>query len=130
VESDVVRWRNLDVHGKRTFLEHDLPRIRCAEHGKITASVPWARHDDRFSRPFEEFAVWKAATTAWTWAAAELRISWEGLASWPALLWRPPGRGCSSAARVRVVGRCSPKLPSLDNGAKAFAAPPVGHTGR
>ena len=56
VESDVVRWRTLDVHGKRTFLEYDLPRIVCGEHGKITAGVPWARHDDRFSRPFEEFA--------------------------------------------------------------------------
>jgi len=80
VESDVVRWRTLDVHGKRAFLEYDLPRIVCGGHGKITASVPWARHDDRFSRPFEEFAAWKAATMAWTRAAAELRISWEGLA--------------------------------------------------
>lgn len=80
VESDVVRWRTLDVHGKRTFLEYALPRIVCAEHGKITAGVPWAAPGDRFSRPFEEFAAWKAATMAWTRAAAELRISWEGLA--------------------------------------------------
>src|ERR1700678_635944 len=61
VEHDVKRWRTLDVHGKRTFLEADLPRIQCPGHGKITAAVPWARHDDRFSRPFEEFAAWKAA---------------------------------------------------------------------
>jgi transposase len=80
VESDVVRWRTLDVHGKRTFLEYNLPRIVCGEHGKITAGVPWARPGDRFSRPFEEFAAWKAATMAWTRAAVELRISWEGLA--------------------------------------------------
>ena len=26
-----------------------LPRIECPEHGKITAAVPWARHDDRFT---------------------------------------------------------------------------------
>jgi len=77
-ESDVVRWRTLDVHGKRTFLEYDLPRIVCGEHGKITAGVPWARPDDRFSRPFEEFAAWKAGHMAWTRAAAELRISWAG----------------------------------------------------
>jgi transposase len=80
VETDVVRWRTLDVHGKRTFLEYALPRIVCAEHGKITAGVPWAEPGDRFSRPFEEFAAWKAATMAWTRAAVELRISWEGLA--------------------------------------------------
>jgi len=75
------RWRTLDVHGKRCFLECDLPRIGCPEHGKITAAVPWARHDDRFSMPFEEHAAWTAAHMAWTRAVAELRITWEALAS-------------------------------------------------
>jgi hypothetical protein len=65
VERDVVRWRILGVHGKCCFLEAGLSRIRCPEHGKITAAVPWARHDDRFSRPFEEFAAWKAAHMPW-----------------------------------------------------------------
>ena len=81
VECDVVRWRTLDVHGKRAFLESRLPRIVCGQHGKITAAVPWARRDDRFSRPFEEFAAWKAAHMAWTRAAAELRVTWDALAN-------------------------------------------------
>jgi transposase len=68
-------------HGKRTFLESQLPRIVCGEHGKITAAVPSVRRDDRFSRPFEEFATWKAAYMLWTRAAAELRMTWEALAS-------------------------------------------------
>ena len=38
-----ARWRTLDVHGKRCYLESAVPRIECGEHGKITASVPWAR---------------------------------------------------------------------------------------
>lgn len=79
VETDVVRWRTLDVHGKRTFLEYALPRIVCPEHGKITAGVPWARPGERFSRPLEEFAAWKAASMPWTRAILELRISWEAL---------------------------------------------------
>ena len=66
---------------KRTFLESDLPRIQCPEHGKITAAVPWARHDDRFSKPFEEFAAWKAAHMPWTRVSAELRVTWEALAN-------------------------------------------------
>ena len=35
-----------------TRVQHgaELPRIICGEHGKITAMVPWARHDNRFSR--------------------------------------------------------------------------------
>ncbi|MGH3284822.1 MAG: ISL3 family transposase, partial [Streptosporangiaceae bacterium] len=80
-EYDVVRWRTLDVHGKRTFLESRVPRITCGQHGKITAAAPWARPDDRFSRPFEEFAAWKAAHAAWTRVCAELRITWDALAN-------------------------------------------------
>ena len=29
VESDVRRWRTLDVHGKRCYLESAVPRIEC-----------------------------------------------------------------------------------------------------
>lgn len=81
VETDVRRWRTLDVHGKKCFLESVLPRIECPEHGKITASVPWARHDDYFSMPFEEHAAWLAAQMPWTKASAELRVTWEALAN-------------------------------------------------
>jgi hypothetical protein len=79
VERDVVRWRILGVHGKCCFLEAGLSRIWCPEHGKVTAAVPWARHDDRFSRPFEEFAAWKAAHMPCARAADQPRISWEAL---------------------------------------------------
>jgi transposase len=80
VERDVRRWRTLDVHGKRCFLESELPRIDCPEHGKVTAAVPWARHDDHFTLPFEEHAAWLAAQMPWTKASIELRVTWEALA--------------------------------------------------
>ena len=110
VETDVVRWRTLDVHGKRTFLESELPRIICGQHGKVTAAVPWARHDDRFSRPFEEFAAWKAAHMPWTRAAAELRVTWEALANITARVAADarPGwtgwRGCAGSGSTRSPG--------------------------
>ena len=103
-EHDVVRWRTLDVHGKRTYLESELPRIICGEHGKITAAVPWARHDDRFSRPFEEFAAWKAAHMAWTRAAAELRITWEALAGITARVAADAAAGLDRLAGLRRIG--------------------------
>lgn len=81
VETDVRRWRTLDMHGKKCFLEYALPRIECPEHGKITAAVPWARHDDYFTMPFEEHAAWLAAQMPWTKASAELRVTWEALAN-------------------------------------------------
>ena len=81
VEWDTRRWRTLDMHGKRCFLEAELPRVVCGEHGKVTAAVPWARHDDRFSRPFEEFAAWLAANGPWTKVARQLRVTWDAVAS-------------------------------------------------
>jgi len=103
-EYDVVRWRTLDVHGKRAFLESRLPRIICGQHGKITAAVPWARHDDRFSRPFEEFAAWKAAHMPWTRAAAELRITWEALANAVARVSAAASAGLDRLDGLRRIG--------------------------
>jgi transposase len=104
VEHDVVRWRTLDVHGKRTFLESDLPRIWCPDHGKITAAVPWARHDDRFSRPFEEFAAWQAAHMPWTRAAAQLRITWDALANITARVAAAAAAGADRLQGLRRIG--------------------------
>ncbi|MHB1430521.1 MAG: ISL3 family transposase [Streptosporangiaceae bacterium] len=104
VERDVKRWRTLDVHGKRAFLEAELPRIVCGEHGKITAAVPWARHDDRFSRPFEEFAAWKAAHMAWSRAAVELRITWEALANITARVAADAAGGRDRLAGLARIG--------------------------
>ena len=104
VETDVVRWRTLDVHGKRAFLESKLPRIICGQHGKITAAVPWARRDDRFSRPFEEFAAWKAAHMPWTRAASELRITWEALANITARVAGDAAAGLDRLGGLRRIG--------------------------
>ena len=103
-EHDVVRWRTLDVHGKRTFPESELPRIICAGHGKITAAVPWARHDDRFSRPFEEFAAWQAAHMPWTRAAAGLRVTWEALANITARAAADASAGLDRLDGLRRIG--------------------------
>jgi hypothetical protein len=107
VESDVRRWRTLDVHGKRCYLESAVPRIECAEHGKITASVPWARHDDRFTMPFEDHAAWLAAQMPWTKASAELRITWEALASIVARVAADATAGLDRLGDLRMIGRIS-----------------------
>ena len=104
VEYDTVRWRTLDVHGKRAFLESRLPRIVCGQHGKITAAAPWARHDDRFSRPFEEFAAWKAAHGAWARVAAELRITWDALANIVARVSADAAAGRDRLDGLRRIG--------------------------
>jgi transposase len=37
------RWRTLDLGVMRCYLEADAPRVRCPQHGVLTAAVPWAR---------------------------------------------------------------------------------------
>jgi hypothetical protein len=95
VEWDTRRWRTLDMHGKRCFLEADLPRVVCGEHGKVTAAVPWARHDGRFSMPFEEYAAWLAANGPWSKVCRHLRVTWDAVASMA-------GRVCADAAGGRT----------------------------
>jgi transposase len=101
-EYDVKRWRTADVHLKRTFMESALPRVVCAEHGKNTAMVPWARRGSRFSRPFEEFAAWKAAHMPWTRAAAELRIT--SVAGITARVAADAAAGTDRLAGLRRIG--------------------------
>ena len=36
------------------FLEADAPRVSCKRHGVVVASVPWARHDARFTHAYED----------------------------------------------------------------------------
>jgi transposase len=117
VEHDVKRWRTPDVRGKRTFLESQLPRIVRGEHGEITAAVPWARRDDRFSWPFEEFAAWKAAQMPRTRAAAELRITSEALAS---ITGRVAADAAAGTDRLDGLRRIGTDEKSWGNGAGEY----------
>jgi len=48
------RWRSLDLGTVRVWLEADAPRVRCRQHGRVVAQVPWARHGARHTRAFED----------------------------------------------------------------------------
>ena len=37
-------WRAPGLGVTRVYLQGRAPRVRCAEHGVVAASVPWARH--------------------------------------------------------------------------------------
>jgi transposase len=51
------RWRALDLGTSFCFLEADAPRVRCRRHGVVVVAVPWARHDSRLTRAFEDQVV-------------------------------------------------------------------------
>ncbi len=75
------RWRALDFGRTKSFICASVPRVRCPEHGVVVAAVPWARHDSRHTRAFEQVAAWCAVEMSGAAAARLLRCSWRTIGS-------------------------------------------------
>jgi transposase len=71
------RWRALDLGSTLAFVEADAPRVTCRRHGVVVCAVPWARHQARFTRAFEDQAAWLAVNCSKTAVAELLRIAWR-----------------------------------------------------
>ena len=73
------RWRALDLGTTFAFVESDAPRVTCRRHGVVVVAVPWARHDSRFTRAFEDQVSWLAVNTSKTAVAELMRIAWRSV---------------------------------------------------
>ena len=71
------RWRCLDVGAEMSYIESSLPRVRCKEHGVVSASVPWASHKSRFCKNFEETVAWLATHASKKTVSELMRIEWH-----------------------------------------------------
>lgn len=71
------RWRSLDHGVLKVFLEAELPRVACREHGVVIAAVPWARHGAGHTRAFDEVVAWFALATPKSVIGMLLRINWH-----------------------------------------------------
>lgn len=71
------RWRGLDLGTTFCFLEADAPRVTCRRHGVVVVAVPWARHDSRFTRAFEDQIAWLACNCSKTAVAELMRVAWR-----------------------------------------------------
>jgi transposase len=71
------RWRTLDVGTTLCFLEACAPRVTCRRHGVVVCAVPWARHNSRFTRSFEDQTAWLAVNCSKTAVAALMRVAWR-----------------------------------------------------
>ena len=75
------RWRTLDLGATQAYLEAGAPRVECPEHGVIVARVPWARHEARHTRAFDDQAAWLATHCAKSAVAELLRVAWRSVGS-------------------------------------------------
>jgi transposase len=71
------RWRALDLGTTFCFVEADAPRVTCRRHGVVVCAVPWARHDARFTRAFEDQVCWLAVNCSKTAVAELMRVAWR-----------------------------------------------------
>ncbi len=71
------RWRALDLGTTLAFVEALAPRVTCRDHGVVVCGVPWARHDARFTRAFEDQVAWLAVNTSKTAVAELMRVAWR-----------------------------------------------------
>jgi transposase len=71
------RWRALDVGLSCAYIEAEAPRVTCPIHGVVVAAVPWARHDARFTRTFEDQVAWLAAHASSSAVAQLMLVTWR-----------------------------------------------------
>ena len=71
------RWRTLGLGTTLAFVEAGAPRVSCRDHGVVVCAVPWARHDARFTRAFEDQVAWLTVNTSKTAVAELMRIAWR-----------------------------------------------------
>jgi transposase len=71
------RWRTLDLGAVRCYLEAPAPRVRCWEHGVVVARVPWADHDARSTRSFDDQVAWLAVHCSQSAVSELMRVSWR-----------------------------------------------------
>jgi transposase len=71
------RWRCLDIGSQKVYIEAEEPRVFCRKHGVVTASVPWARHNSRFTKAFEETVTWLTVHASHTVVSEFMRVEWR-----------------------------------------------------
>lgn len=70
-------WRALDWNTHKVHIYANEPRVKCVKHGVVTAAVPWARHNSRFTREFEQMVAWLTMNCSKTTVAGLMRVSWK-----------------------------------------------------
>ena len=71
------RWRALDAGTIRVFIEADAPRVDCEGCEVTVAAVPWARHDARHTRAFDDQVAWLVTHTSKTAVVELMRVAWR-----------------------------------------------------
>ncbi len=73
------RWRHLPWGRTSVWLTYSPRRVECPRCGIRTEQVPWAAHNSRFTRDFEELVAYLAQVTDKTHVSKLMGISWKAV---------------------------------------------------
>jgi len=71
------KWKALNVGCIPVYVLSKTKRVSCPEHGVITAGVPWARQNSRFTKDFENQVAWLAFNLSKKTLSEFMGISWN-----------------------------------------------------
>lgn len=81
-------WRGMDFGPVQVRLAARVPRVCCAEHGVLTAAVPWAKHDCRFTLDFAYSVAWMLKSGLSKKSISErMHIDWKTVGRLVNLVW-------------------------------------------
>jgi transposase len=94
------RWRHLDTCQFQTFIEAEVPRVKCPEHGVLQVRVSWGEPGSRFTALYEALVIdWLKEAGSIAAVARLLGLSWDEV------------DGIMARAVARGLARRAPKLP-------------------
>ncbi len=73
------RWRHLDTCEYQTWIEAEVPRVQCPEHGCVQASVTWATSYSRYTKKFEMMVLDWLRETSIQAVSRRLGLSWNAI---------------------------------------------------
>ncbi|MYF40417.1 MAG: ISL3 family transposase [Rhodothermaceae bacterium] len=73
------KWRHLDTGKYRTYVEAQIPRVKCPVHGVRTITVPWASRSARMPFSFEAMAIDWLQEASISAVARLLDLSWNAI---------------------------------------------------
>lgn len=73
------QWRHLDTCQYKTFIEAQVPRVKCSSHGVLTINVSWATRVSRYTVEFEASVLKWAQECSVLSLSRRLRLSWNAI---------------------------------------------------
>ena len=72
-------WRHLDTCQFKTLLVADVPRVKCPDHGVVTAAVPWSEPNSGYTALFESLVIdWLKEATVLA-VSRRMNLSWNAI---------------------------------------------------